>query len=982
MPFATAAPSRWGARNAGRPGSGVGDELIRVSFKALRRSVWATPPSLTVSSARHAREDPGLLPGVLSDLLGRGDECAVLDGLLDDVRRGESRSLVLRGEAGIGKTALLKYLVESASDLTVVRAVGVESEMELAFASLHQLCAPMLDRLPRLPAPQRQALEIVFGLSAGAPPDRFLVGLAILSLFSEAADDRPLLCVVDDAQWLDQASALTLAFVARRLLAEPVAIVFAAREAGEELQHVSELEVEGVRDGDARALLSSVVRFQLDERVRDRIIAETRGNPLALLELPRGLTATQLAGGFGLLGGKALSGRIEESFVRQLQALSDDARRLLLLAAAEPLGDPLLLWRAAAKFGIAPAAGDDVETDGLLAIGEGVRFRHPLARSAVYRSAEGQERRAVHLALAEATDRDVDPDRRAWHLAAAAAGPDEQAALELERSAVRAQTRGGLAAAAAFLQRAVALTGDPARRAARALAAAQASLGAGAFDVARGLLAVAEAGPLDELGRARVDLLQAEVAFTQNRGSDAPVLLLKAARKLERLDVRLSRTTYLDAWAAGLFAGRLAGAGGSLLDVSRAVATAPDSAEPSRPCDLLLDGLALVFTDGRPAAAPVLRRAVAAFASPEVSVDEVLRWGWLASRAANLVWDYDRCLEIGTRAVQLARDFGALEVLAAADNACGQAAAFGGDFASAALLIAEVDAVKEATRTRIGPYAAIALAGIRGQEAGALQLIDGVITEATAGGQGTAVQYAHWANSVLMNGLGRYEEALAAAAAASEHTPELFIASWALSELIEAATRTDNAELAQGALTQLGEHTKACDADWALGIHARSRALLSEGEGAESLYREAIERLGRTRLRPELARTHLLYGEWLRRESRRVDARAQLRAAHDRFETIGMEAFAERARGELVATGERVRKRTVETRDDLTPQELQVARLARDGLSNPEIGARLFLSPRTAEWHLRKVFAKLGIRSRQELSRALPSSDTELVPAA
>ena len=914
------------------------------------------------------------------NLLGRADECALLDGLIRDISRGESRSLVLRGEAGIGKTALLKYLIESASDLTVVRAVGVESDMELAFASLHQLCGPMLEPLPRLPAPQRQALEIVFGLSAGAAPDRFLVGLAVLSLLSEVAEERPLLCVVDDAQWLDHASALTLAFVARRLLAEPVGIVFAAREPSEDLQHVSELEVRGVRNGDARALLSSAVRFHLDERVRDRIIAETRGNPLALLELPRGLTATQLAGGFGLLGAQALSGRIEESFVRQLQALSDDARRLLLLAAAEPLGDPLLLWRAAEELGIEPTVAGDVEAHGLLAISERVTFRHPLARSAVYRAALMQDRRAAHLALAEATDRDVDPDRRAWHLAATVAGPDEQVALELERSAVRAQTRGGLAAAAAFLQRAVALTGDPARRADRALAAAQANLGAGAFDVAHGLLAAAEAGPLDELGRARVDLLRAEIAFAQKRGSEAPLLLLRAARKLETLDVRLARNTYLDAWAAALFAGHLASAGGSLLDVSRAVATAPDPADPL-PCDLLLDGLALIFTGGRPAATPVLRRALAAFASPEVSAAEMLRWGWLATRAANFLWDYDCGIEIGMRAVQLARDFGALEVLAAADNAYGQAAAFGGDFATAALLTAEVDAVKEATRTRIPPHAAIAVAGIRGREAEATELIHGVATEATSGGQGTAVQYAHWANSVLKNGQGRYEEALASAVEASQETPELYIAAWALSELIEAATRTGNAELAERALTRLREQTEATGADWALGVHARSRALLSDGEAAEHLYREAIDRLGRTRLRPDFARAHLLYGEWLRRENRRVDARAQLRAAHDLFVRIGMEAFAERAQDELLATGERVRKRTDETRDELTPQERHIARLARDGLSNPEIGAQLFLSPRTVEWHLRKVFTKLGIHSRRELSSALPSSESELAPA-
>jgi DNA-binding CsgD family transcriptional regulator len=913
-------------------------------------------------------------------LFGRADECAQLDGLIDDIRRGESRSLVLRGEAGIGKTALLKYLVESASGLTVAPAVGVESEMELAFASLHQLCGPMLDRLPRLPAPQRQALEIVFGLSAGAAPNRFLVGLAVLSLFSEVADERPLLCVVDDAQWLDQASALTLTFVARRLLAEPVGIVFAAREPGEALQHLPALEVQGVGNGDARALLSSAVRFQLDERVRDRIIAEMRGNPLALLELPRGLTATELAGGFALLGAQDLSGRIEESFVRQLQPLSDDERRLLLLAAAEPLGDPLLLRRAAERLGIRPAAADDVQAHGLLAIGERVTFRHPLARSAVYRSADGPERRAAHLALAEVTNPEVDPDRRAWHRAAAASDPDEEVARDLELSANRAQARGGLAAATAFLQRAAALTADPARRSERSLAAAEAALRAGAFDVVRALLSAAEAGPLDELGVARLDRLKAALAFVQNQAAEAPRLLLQAARKLEALDVRLSRDTYLDAWSAALGAGHLASPGGSLLDVSRAAAMAPDPRDPV-PRDLLLDGLALLFTEGRPPSVRVLRRAVDAFASTDASPEEMLRWGWLASRAANILWDYDCSLEISMRAVQVARDHGALEVLVLVDNACGQAAAVGGDFATAVVFTAELDAVKEATGWRIAPLAALALAGMRGEQPGASELIDQVIVEATAQGQGVGVQYAQWAKSVLMNGLGRYEEALAAAVEATQATPQLFLAMWALSELIEAATRTESVELAERALTRLGEHTHGTDSDWALGLHARARAPLSEGEAAERLYLEAIDRLGRTRLQPDLARAHLLYGEWLRRRNRRIDARAQLRAAHELFVTIGMEAFAERARGELLATGERVRKRTAERRDELTPQERQIARLARDGLSNPEIGARLFLSPRTVEWHLRKVFTKLGIRSRRELSSALPSSQSELVPA-
>jgi DNA-binding CsgD family transcriptional regulator len=915
-------------------------------------------------------------PGGRTTLRGRATERMLLDALVAAIQRGESRSLVLLGEAGIGKTALLEYLLESASDTTVVRAAGVESEMALAFASLHQLCGPLLDRLKRLPAPQRQALEIVFGERAGAPPDRFLVGLAVLSLFSEAAEERPLLCVVDDAQWVDQESAMTLAFVARRLQAEPVGIVFAAREPGDELRHLSELEVHGLRNGDARALLASEVPSILDERVRDRIIAETRGNPLALLELPRGLTATRLAGGFGMPGAQALCGRIEESYIRRLEPLPEDARLLLLVAAAEPIGDPLLLLRASEGLGIDVSAVE--ATDGLLDLGERVTFRHPLVRSAVYRSAGAPERRAAHLALAEVTDRNIDPDRRAWHLAAAAAGPDEEVALELEHSAGRAQARGGLAAAAAFLRRAVALTGDPARRADRALAAAQASLGAGAFDVARGLLAAAEAGPLDELQRARLNLLRAEAAYSESRGSEAPALLLRAAKALEPLDLQLARETYLDAWSSALFAGQLASA--SLHEVSREVRAAlrPVSLRPS---DLLLDGFALAFTDGRPEAAPVLERAVTGFAGDDVSTEEVLRWGWLATAAAVMVWDYESCLAVADRGVQLARDSGALTVLAVSVNVLSQAVVFGGDFGRVAMLVAEADAVIEATGTQVAPYGALVLAGLRGREAEASALIDATIKEATAGGQGTAVQYANWAKSLLLNGLGRYPDALAAAKEASDDTPELFVSAWAASELIESATRSDETELARSALEHLTAATDVADNDWALGMQARSRALLSDGDDAERLYREAIERLGRTRLRPELARAHLLYGEWLRREHRRVDARARLRAAHDLFVAIGMEAFAERARGELLATGERVRKRTVQTRDELTPQERQIAGLARDGLSNPEIGARLFLSPRTVEWHLRKVFAKLGIRSRRELAGAMPTSDSELVRA-
>src|SRR3954451_1275747 len=580
-------------------------------------------------------------------LRGRASECALLDEVVAAIRRDRSRSLVLRGEAGIGKTALLEYLIASASDLTVVRAVGVESEMELGFASLHQLCAPLLDRLPELPDPQRRAVEIVFGLSAGGAPDRFFVGLAVLSLFAAAAEQRPLLCVIDDAQWLDQASALTLAFVARRLLAEPVGMVFSAREPGEELRHLSEMEVHGVRDSDARALLSSAVRFRLDQSIRDRIVAETRGNPLALLELPRGLSARQLAGGFGLVEAQGLAGRIEDSFVRRVQTLSDDARCLLLVAAAEPVGDPLLLVAACERLGIAVSAVD-AETDALLALAERVTFRHPLVRSAVYGAATREQRREVHLALAEATDGSVDPDRRAWHLATAAAGPNEAVAAALEQSAGRAQARGGLAAAAAFLHRSVALTSDPTQRVRRALAAAQASLHAGSFEGALALLASAEASAPDELQAAHVELLRGQIEFASSLGTRAPPLLLNAAKRLERLDPELARETSLDAWAAALFAGRLASAG-SLVEVCRAATSAPRPTRPLRASDLLLDGLATLVTEGRAAATPLLRRATAMLANEASPAEENLRWGWRPLLPPILLWDEESWHAISAR---------------------------------------------------------------------------------------------------------------------------------------------------------------------------------------------------------------------------------------------------------------------------------------------------------------------------------------------
>ena len=921
-------------------------------------------------------------------LTDRHSERAHLDRLVEAVRAGESRALVVRGDPGVGKTVLLDYLAgrASAAGCRVARAAGAQTEMTLAFAGLHQLCAPMMEHAGRLPGPQRDALRTAFGISAGPPPDRFRVGLAVLSLLSEVAGQQPLVCVIDDHQWLDQASAQALGFVARRLAADPVVLVFAAREPGGELAGLTDLEVTGLAAGDARTLLESALAGPLDARVLDLIVAETQGNPLALLELPKGLSPTELAGGFGLPGAVALPSRIEEAFGRQLAALPAQTRRLLLVAAAEPYGDLSLVWRAAGRLGIEPRAATPAADAGLVEFGAQVRFRHPLLRSAIYRAATVADRQAVHAMLAEVTDPAAEPDRRAWHRAKASPGPDEEVAAELERSADRAQARGGLAAAAAFLERAVLLSIDPARRAERTLAAALANLQAGAFGPALDLLATAEAGPLDEPQSARVDLLRGEIAFASGLISDAPPLLLKAAQRLEPLDEDLARETYLTAWMAALFAGQLAGSC-DLPEVSRAAralsasgtgpsGTGPSGTGPSgtgspRPVDLVLDGLTLMVTDGPAAAAATLRQAVAAFTGPGLTPQQELRWGWLAQGAASALWDDDAWRAMLVRHVRVARDAGALERLPILLAALGTAAAWSGDFAAAEALVAEVDAVGEATRSRAAPFTAMMLAALRGHQAQAASLIEATIAEATAGGQGIAVAYANWAAAITANGLGRYEEALAAATAASDDTSTLQLSMWALPELIEAAARCGNTPVAAAALDRLAAFTRAGGTDFGLGIQARCAAVLSQGQSAARLYREAIDRLGRTRLRPELARAHLLYGEWLRRENRRTDARAQLRAAHDILDAIGMEAFAERARRELLATGETVRRRAAAASVELTAQEAHIARLAVDGRTNTEIGAQLFLSARTVEWHLRKVFTKLGIGSRRELRQAL-----------
>jgi DNA-binding CsgD family transcriptional regulator len=908
-------------------------------------------------------------------MFGRQSELAVLDGLVAGARAGQSQVLVLRGEAGIGKTALLEYLETRAVGCHIVRLAGVEAEMELAYAGLHQLCAPFLDRLNRLPDPQRSALGTAFGLTGGEAPDRFLVGLAVLDLLADRAEQQPLICLIDDAQWLDRVSAQTVAFVARRLLAERIVLVVAMREQGDliDFAGLPKLMIKGLIEADAGRLLDSVIKGPVDPRVRDRIIAETRGNPLALLELPRAFTAAELAEGFEQSDLVPLASRIEEGFVRRLSTLPYETRRLLVAAAAEPLGDATLLWRAAAVLGLGPNSAHAAEAAGLIKFGAQVRFRHPLVRAAAYRSASADERQEVHRALAEVTDGDVDPDRRAWHRAQATLLPDEAIAAELEQSAARAQYRGGLLAAAALLERAASLTPDPARRAERQLAAARRKCDGGALEAALALLAAVEAGPEDALRAAEAKHLRGEIAYDQRRAVEAARLLLDAARLLEPLDCELARETYLDALGAAILSSATDDAA---RDVAVAARAAPRPRGQARATDLILDALATRFVEGHAAAAPALGRALTNLSSIDYGAEDVARLLWLGGRPfsgyiATELWDFQAARAMAELQVQRARDAGALVLLQFALHALAVNELLAGNLTNAAALIEEDRMVADITGNPPVGYATTLLAALRGADDAASRLITAARDEAWSLGQGRIVNYADYASAVLNNGLARHDVAALAAREVFDRDAVGGYQMMVVSELAEAASRTGDTALVAAALQRMSERARVTPTDWALGIEARLRAMLG-GEEAEAAYRESIQHLDRAGLRLELARGHLLYGEWLRRAGQRIKAREELRTAHDMLSTMGVAAFAERAQRELALLGHKVLRRSVETTEELTTQEFHIARLARDGLSNAEIGTRLFLSPRTVEWHLGKVFTKLGLSSRRQLRNSVP----------
>lgn len=953
--------------------------LTEVDVFDVRRGAAHEPQRADVGTAPSRRDTVSSTDVSRGQPLGRRAECGRLDELVALVGEGHSSTLIMRGEAGIGKTVLLDYVAQRASARgRVLRANGVESEMDLPFAGLHQLCKPVLDRVAALPEPQRDALQVAFGLRGGASADRLMVALGGLNLLSGAAEDEPLFCVVDDAQWLDPASLQALLFVARRLLAEQIGLVLVVRGNSAAFAGLPELEVHGLRDRDALELLSSVVRGRLDPRVSQRILAETRGNPLALTQLPRGLSPAELSAGLGPSAGLPLIGQIEQSFLRRYEQLPAIARRFLLLAAVDPLGDPLLLRRAAAASGIVDHLVTDGDSGGLMSIGLHVQFQHPLARSAIYGAATSDERRAAHQAIANALDSDADPYHRAWHRAQAATGPDEEIATELETASGRALARGGLAASAAMLERAAVLSTTRAERVRRGLTAARAIYEAGVPDRALELIAVLESGYLEPLEQATITRLRGQIAVSLGRPHPAINLLLDAADALTSLNPALARETYLEALEATMYAGGLGPAGGlaAVAGVAvEAIRTMATAADGPGVVDHLLQGMLSWVIDGLPRAVPQMRLALAGLTSLTTEPVAAARWTWLAYHIVISTWDDEYWLALTERYRASVRAAGALGLLPSALLGSASYAIWTGDFTVADALLE--DALSISTAIGLPPTAIVVRAVMsawRGQRAQTEAIAARILGDGSVDGEEDRA-LANYCLAVLGNGLGDYAAALSAARA-SAYGQQLGLPELLLPELIEAAVRLGDRSAAERALEHLAVGTTAAGTSWARGTEAYCRALLAEGGAAEVLYRQAIEHLDACRMVPFRHRAHLVFGEWLRRERRRVEARQHLQIAYDAFTAMGALGFAERAQRELLAAGATVISRVLPTHDELTPQEVQVARLAAANASNQEIAAQLFISASTVGYHLSKAFRKLDINSRRQLTHALGGSPT------
>ncbi|MFF5563988.1 ATP-binding protein [Streptomyces sp. NPDC012623] len=881
-----------------------------------------------------------------AQLVGRQAEIRRIDELAEAARAGRGGALVLRGEAGIGKSALLDHTRRTASGFRTVGADGSQYERELPFAALHRLCVPMLPHLAELPAPHSEALRTVFGLVTGVP-DVFRIGLATLELLSRAARDRPLLCLIDDAQWLDTASSKVLAFLARRVSCDRVAMVFAVRpqQPPGELDDLPGLFVGGLNDSEARTLLAARSHAPLDDQVGQRIVSEARGNPLALLELPG-------AGGFTPPDASSVPTRIERGFEARLAGLPDGARLLLTVASADPTGDPGLLWPAARQLDIdLTAAGAAATSTGLVEFSTRIRFCHPLARSVVYRSAEAAQRATAHRVLAAATDPVVDPDRRAWHRAQAVTAPDEDVAAELERSALRARSRGGVAAAAAFLARAAELSMDTAERTERTLAAVRAKLDAGIGDSAAELLATVENTKLDELQCARVDLLRGQIAFQRHNDGNGPMFMLRAAQRLSESDPERSRESFLDALEMSLVVGRASGVMDMVLAAARTAASAPGPPD-------VLDALTRLAAEGHRAAVPLIRTILDGEDTPMWT-----RRPGLAVMLACELWDPHTHRAIVEWLMKTGRESGSPLLLRLGLAQLTSSAVLTGDFGQAMAAVAEEEAIADAIGGPPVTYHRLQLAALRGHRREALELFETVTAAATERGAGQLIANTHWAAAVLHNGLGDYPAALAAARRATAHG-DLFLTGFSLPELVEAAVRCGERDAATTALESLTERTDASGTTSGLGIAAYARGLVT---GVEDHYREAVEHLEQSPMIPYRARAHLLYGQWLRREGRRRDCRHHLRTAHALLSERGIDAFARRAADELRATGEKAPARSGPAFDQLTAQEMYIARLVATGATSKEVAARLFLSPRTIDAHLRNIFRKLGVTSRRQL---------------
>jgi DNA-binding CsgD family transcriptional regulator len=928
-----------------------GDGDNTVAGRLVQPTLWRTWP-------RQADGRPQRRLAVLD----RRTERAAIDRVLGAVRGGFSGTLVLRGGHGTGKTTLLEYAVDSARDLRISSVVGVESEINLEFGALHQLLVPFMSLLTTLPVPQRDAMKIAFGLEEGPPPDLFLVALAALTLLSRAAEEQPLLCVIDDGHWLDVESAHVLGFVARRLYADRVGFIAAVGEPGAQqvFEQLPTITVGGLPDAEARELLGLVADGPLDAQVAERILSDTHNNPLALVELGTEYTAAQLSGRASLPEPLPLGQRLRDRFLGQVRSLPSEAQTFVLLAAADVTGERSRLWRAAAQADIdADAAAAETDTAGVLEFsGDSVRFRHPLMRSAVYHGTIDGDRRRAHAALSEAGTSDADRDRRAWHRAAATIIPDEELASELQDAAERARARGGYASAAALLRRSAELTPGDGRRAERKVTLAEAELRAGHAERARELVDAALPRLTDDVARGLAKQLNGEIRFAQGSAAEAAVMLADAARALAP-DENMARDTILEALQAAIWAGPT--------ETRKIASLAPDfppvsSASPSV-CDLLLEGYSARFTVGYHASIGPLRAAVTALRADDLDPVVGLRWFALGAAAAGSLWDEQAVLDLSDRWARTARTLGALTILPVALAFQAIGGWLTGRFGDAEARLAEMREL-QANGLLLAYRGHITEA----RAAGVTQ-----IHESTARGQRGPADIGRYIVAVADLFGADYEAATSTALAVIEDDPA-FTAEAALPELIEAATRAGNREVAATAYKTLSERALAAGTPWALGLRARCEALLDEGEYAEDAYLESLSQLTRSRVTVDLARTHLLYGQWLRRAKRRRDARTELRTAQDMFAAMGADRFAEQAATELRATGERARARRPETIFDLTPQEARVAGLAADGASNNEIAAQLFISPSTVDYHLRKVFRKLNVTSRTQLARSLGSA--------